>query len=92
VFAAEFVKQGVTANTIVPGFVDTEMVRDEAELAAQARGVGRDEVIKRFLRIQPLGRMVTVDEVGALVSFLCSDAAAPITGQAINIDGGAHQS
>jgi NAD(P)-dependent dehydrogenase (short-subunit alcohol dehydrogenase family) len=53
VFAAEFVQQGVTANTIVPGFVDTEMVRDEAELAAQARGVGRDEVISASCASSP---------------------------------------
>lgn len=91
VLAAEFVKRGVTANAIVPGFVDTEMVRDEAAAAAAARGLTEEEVIERFLRIQPLGRMVTVEEVGALAAYLCSDAAASITGQAIDVDGGAYQ-
>jgi NAD(P)-dependent dehydrogenase (short-subunit alcohol dehydrogenase family) len=91
VMSAEWVKHGVTANLIAPGFVDTEMVASEAAAAAEARGTSADEIIKKFLRIQPLGRMVTTDEVGALVAFLCSDAAAPITGQSINIDGGAYQ-
>jgi NAD(P)-dependent dehydrogenase (short-subunit alcohol dehydrogenase family) len=91
VMAAEWVKSGVTANLLAPGFVDTEMVQSQAAAAAEARGVSSDEIIKKFLRIQPLGRMVTTEEVGALVAFLCSDAGAPITGQAINIDGGAYQ-
>jgi meso-butanediol dehydrogenase/(S,S)-butanediol dehydrogenase/diacetyl reductase len=92
VLAIEQATHGVTANTIVPGFTDTEMVREEAAAVAAARGIDAEESIRRFLRIQPLGRMVTVDEVGALVAFLCSDAAAPITAQAINVDGGALQS
>jgi 3-hydroxybutyrate dehydrogenase len=91
VLSAEFVSHGVTANALIPGFVDTEMVRGEADLAAEARGLEQDEVIRRFLRNQPIGRMVTVEEVGALAAFLCSDAAAPISGQAINIDGGTYQ-
>jgi NAD(P)-dependent dehydrogenase (short-subunit alcohol dehydrogenase family) len=91
VIAAEHPRAGVTANAIIPGFVDTEMVRDEAEKAAEARGKSREEIVERFLRIQPIGRMVSVEEVGALVAFLCGDAGAPITGQAIDIDGGAFQ-
>jgi 3-hydroxybutyrate dehydrogenase len=91
VLSAEGVKHGVTANCILPGWVDTEMVRGEAAKVSEARGIPPDEVIKRFLRDQPLGRMVTTAEVGALAAFLCSDAAAPITGQAINIDGGSYQ-
>jgi NAD(P)-dependent dehydrogenase (short-subunit alcohol dehydrogenase family) len=91
VLAAEYAKRGVTANTLVPGFVDTEMVREEAARAAQARGLEPADVLERFLRIQPIARLITTDEVGALVSFLCTDAAGPITGQAINIDGGAFQ-
>lgn len=91
VIAAEHPRAGVTANAIIPGFVDTEMVRDEADKAAVARDLTREEIVERFLRIQPIGRMVTVEEVGALVAFLCSEAAAPITGQAIDIDGGAYQ-
>lgn len=91
VLAAEYVRKGITANCIVPGFVDTEMVRDEVAKAATARGTSEEEILTKFLRIQPIGRMVTTQELGALVAFLCSDAAAPITGQAINIDGGAHQ-
>jgi NAD(P)-dependent dehydrogenase (short-subunit alcohol dehydrogenase family) len=91
VLAAEYPKRGVTANAIIPGFVDTEMVREEAEAAAAARDLSREEIVKRFLRIQPIGRMVSVEEVGALVAYLCSEAAAPVTGQAIDIDGGAFQ-
>ena len=91
VLAAELVRHGVTANTLLPGFVDTEMVQAEALKASEARGIPPEEVVKRFLRIQPLGRMVTTEEVGALVAYLCSDAGAPITGQSLNIDGGAYQ-
>jgi NAD(P)-dependent dehydrogenase (short-subunit alcohol dehydrogenase family) len=91
VLSAEGVRSGVTANCIIPGWVDTEMVRDEAVKASVARGIPVDEVIQGFLSSQPLGRMVTPQEVGALGSFLCSDAAASITGQAINIDGGSYQ-
>ena len=55
-------------------------------------GVTANCIIKKeFLRNQPLGRMVTTAEVGALAAFRCSDAAAPITGQAVNIDGGSYQ-
>jgi NAD(P)-dependent dehydrogenase (short-subunit alcohol dehydrogenase family) len=91
VLAAEFVKDGVTANCIVPGWVDTEMVREEADKAAAARGVEQDVILRKFLSGQPLGRMVTTAEVGALVTYLCSEVAAPITGQAVNIDGGSYQ-
>ena len=91
VLSAEGVKYGVTANCILPGWVDTEMVRGEAQKVSDARGTPPDEVIEKFLRNQPLGRMVTTAEVGALAAFLCSDAGAPITGQAVNIDGGSYQ-
>jgi NAD(P)-dependent dehydrogenase (short-subunit alcohol dehydrogenase family) len=91
VLSAEGVKHGVTANCIVPGWVDTEMVRGEAAKISETRGIPVDEVIQKFLRSQPLGRMVTTAEVGALASYLCSEGAAPITGQAVDIDGGSYQ-
>jgi 3-hydroxybutyrate dehydrogenase len=91
VIAAEHVRHGITANTIVPGFVDTEMVRGEARRVARERDLELDDVLERFLRNQPIGRMVATEEVGALAAYLCSDAAAAVTGQAINIDGGSYQ-
>jgi len=92
VLSAELVGHGGTANAVMPGFVDTEMVRSEVARAAEARGLEEDVVLKKFLRNQPIGRTVRVDEVGALVAFLCSDAAAAISGQGVNIDGGSVQS
>lgn len=91
VLAAELVRHGGTANAIVPGFTDTEMVRSEAAAAARAKGVSPEESLAYFLRNQPLGRMVEPSEVGALAAYLCSDAAAAICGQAVNIDGGSFQ-
>jgi NAD(P)-dependent dehydrogenase (short-subunit alcohol dehydrogenase family) len=92
VLAMELATKGVTANCVIPGWTDTEMVRTEAASVAAAQGYSSEEAIGRFLRTQPLGRMVTTDEVAALVAFLCTDAAAAITGQGLNVDGGSVQS
>jgi NAD(P)-dependent dehydrogenase (short-subunit alcohol dehydrogenase family) len=89
--SAELVQRGVTANAIVPGFVDTEMVREEADKVSAMRGIEHEEAIKLFLRIQPLGRLIEPEEVGALTAFLCSENAGAISGQAYGIDGGAYQ-
>lgn len=89
--AMEYASKGITANVVVPGWTDTAMVREEAEKVAAANGVSVDEALRRFLKNQPLGRMIRPLEVAALVRFLCSDSAGGITGQALNIDGGSMQ-
>ena len=60
--------------------------------ASAARGATPEEMVRKFLRNQPINRMVDTAEVCALTAFLCSDAAAAINGQGINIDGGSVQS
>jgi NAD(P)-dependent dehydrogenase (short-subunit alcohol dehydrogenase family) len=89
--SAELIRDGITVNGVVPGWVDTEMVRAEAEAVATARGRSEAEVLKGFLRDQRLGRLIEPAEVAALVSFLCGESAAAITGQALGIDGGSYQ-
>jgi NAD(P)-dependent dehydrogenase (short-subunit alcohol dehydrogenase family) len=88
--AAEVAKSGVTVNAVCPGYVDTPMT-DES-VANIASGTGRSEAEARELlaRMQPIGRLVTVEEVAATV-MLCVENAA-INGQGINVDGGAVQS
>jgi NAD(P)-dependent dehydrogenase (short-subunit alcohol dehydrogenase family) len=88
--AAEVAKAGVTVNAVCPGYVDTPMTdRSVAHIAA---GTGRSEEEAREIlaRMQPTGRLVTVEEVASAV-LLCVDNAA-LTGQGINVDGGAVQS
>jgi NAD(P)-dependent dehydrogenase (short-subunit alcohol dehydrogenase family) len=89
--AAEVAGSGVTVNAVCPGYVDTDMT--DRSVAAIAARTDRDEADARaFLeRQQPLGRLVTPDEVAAAVAFLASDDAAPINGQAIVLDGGGIQ-
>ena len=93
VISQEFARKGVTANTLAPGFVDTEMVRDEAIRVGTKHGLTPEETLKRFLRNagQAIGRTIEAEEVAALVTYLAGEAAAAITGQVINVDGGAHQ-
>jgi 3-hydroxybutyrate dehydrogenase len=91
VLSAELVQHGVTANAIVPGWVDTEMVEEEAAAVAAARGIAAEEAVRLFLRSQPLGRMIEPREVGSLAAFLCREEAAAISGQALGIDGGSYQ-
>jgi NAD(P)-dependent dehydrogenase (short-subunit alcohol dehydrogenase family) len=76
--AKEYGRKGVTANVVVPGFFDTDMTRD-----------GMSEANKEFWRRYcPLGRMGELGEVARLITFLASDGASFINGQAIAATGG----
>lgn len=73
-----YAERGVTSNAIAPGLVATEM--SGAELGTEA---GKTKV-----RGIPLGRLGTVDEIGATAAYLCSDDAAYVSGQTFNANGG----
>jgi 3-hydroxybutyrate dehydrogenase len=87
--ALEAAEYGVTCNAICPGYVLTPLVESQIPETAKARGISEEEVIRDvLLAAQPTRKFVTTTEVGALTVFLCSDAAASITGIALPVDGG----
>lgn len=87
--ALETAKAGVTVNAICPGYVDTEVTRSNAKKMAERTGKSVEDVLKMFGRISPQNRLISPQEVADLAVTLASDSAAGITGQAINVDGGA---
>ena len=87
--ALEAAEQGVTVNAICPGYVKTPLVERQIPDTAQARGMSEEQVIREvLLAAQPTRRFVRVEEIGALVVFLCSTAADSINGAALSVDGG----
>lgn len=87
--ALEAAEQGITCNAICPGYVRTALVEGQIADTAKARGISRDEVIRNvLLGAQPTKQFVTVEQLAAIVIFLCGDAAASITGAALPVDGG----
>lgn len=88
--AAEYARTGVTVNAICPGYVDTPMTDATVEAIAARTGRSPDEARATLARRQPIGRLITPDEVAEAVRFCLANAA--VTGQGINVDGGAVQS
>lgn len=89
VIAVEAARHGVTSNTIAPGYVLTPLVEGQIDEQARAHGIDRDQVVDTVLLARsPLKRMVDPSEIGALVAWLCSPAAASITGSSQLMDGG----
>ena len=88
--AVEHARSGVTFNCVCPGYVDTPMTQGTAENIVARTGRTREEAVRPLLT--PQGRLVTPEEVAAVCVFLASAAARGITGQAVNVDGGAVQS
>ncbi len=87
--ALEGAQHGVTCNSICPGYVLTPLVEKQIPDTAKARGM-TEEQVKRdvLLAAQPTKEFATVEQIGALAVFLCSDAAKQITGAALPVDGG----
>jgi 3-hydroxybutyrate dehydrogenase len=88
--AAEAARKGVRVNAICPGPVtETRMSKELGETLATKLGVSPKEQLAGFLNTILQGRGQTADEVARAALFLCSDQSSAITGQSINVDGGA---
>jgi 3-oxoacyl-[acyl-carrier protein] reductase len=86
--SAEIAAEGVTANILVPGRIDTERVRLTDEATAKQLGVSLEEAKKRSTAAIPLGRYGYVEEIGAAAAFLASAQASYMTGAMVRVDGG----
>jgi 3-hydroxybutyrate dehydrogenase len=87
--ALELATFGVTVNCVSPGYVWTPLVANQIPDTMKARNLTREQVIHDVMLVaQPTKQFITVDQVAALTVFLCSDAAAQITGANLAIDGG----
>lgn len=87
--ALEVAEQGITCNAICPGYVWTPLVENQIADTANARGISEQEVINDvLLSAQPTKEFVTIEQLGEISTFLCSDGARSITGSIMPVDGG----
>jgi 3-hydroxybutyrate dehydrogenase len=79
---------GVTINAILPGLIETDIVRETGPESAKAMGISYDEMIGVFTQESAIKRCNTVEEVAAMAVMLASDAARNFTGGMFAVDGG----
>lgn len=89
VVGLETAGSGITCNAICPGWVLTPLVQKQIDAIAAQDKISNDAAKEKLLsEKQPSKQFVTPEELGAYLVFLCSDAAAQITGSAMTMDGG----
>jgi NAD(P)-dependent dehydrogenase (short-subunit alcohol dehydrogenase family) len=84
--AVDYAAEQIRCNAVLPGCVDTPMIRATAESFAGERSA--EEFLHEWGLTHPIGRMATIHEIGQLVGFLCSEKSSFITGASYVIDGG----
>ena len=87
--ALETARQGVTVNAICPGYIDDERTQENAKLMAEKTGKSVGDVLKLFAASAPQNRLIAPDEVASLALLIASEKLGAMTGQAVNVDGGA---
>ncbi|RDU59873.1 3-hydroxybutyrate dehydrogenase [Helicobacter sp. MIT 14-3879] len=89
VTALECAQEGITANAICPGYIDTPLVRGQMQDLANTRGVSLERVLDEVLYpLIPQKKLIDIHDIAALALFLSSDSAKHITGQSLVIDAG----
>ncbi|OCP09145.1 MULTISPECIES: 3-hydroxybutyrate dehydrogenase [unclassified Ensifer] len=87
--ALEVAENGITANSICPGYVLTPLVEKQIPDQARTRGITEQQVINDvMLKGQPTKKFITVEQVAALAVYLAGDDAAQVTGTHVSMDGG----
>jgi 3-hydroxybutyrate dehydrogenase len=87
--ALEVATNKITSNCIAPGYVWTPLVESQIPDTMKARNMTKEQVINEvLLHAQPTKEFVTIEQVADIACFLCSDAAASITGTTLSVDGG----
>ncbi|HAW47502.1 MAG TPA: 3-hydroxybutyrate dehydrogenase [Roseovarius sp.] len=85
----ETAKEPITCNAVCPGYVLTPLVEAQIPDTAKQYGISEDAAIEEvILAKQPSKEFVTVEQLAGTVLYLCSDAAAQVTGTTISVDGG----
>ncbi len=87
--AKELAPYKLTVNAVNPGFVKTSMQEREVQWEAELRGITPEEVVADYIRQTPLGRLERPEDVAGVVAFLAGPDADFITGEAIEVNGGA---
>jgi 2-keto-3-deoxy-L-fuconate dehydrogenase len=86
--AADFIKQGIRANAICPGTIESPSLEQRITTLASETGRPLEDIRRGFIDRQPMGRLGIPAEVAALAVFLASDESSYITGQPHLVDGG----
>ena len=86
--ALDVAGKGITCNAVCPGFVDTDLAGAAVD-AVQARfGLSREAALAEVVSDNPMGRLISTDEVVAAVMFLASPGASMVNGHALAVSGG----
>ncbi|MEJ6393110.1 SDR family oxidoreductase [Gymnodinialimonas sp. 2305UL16-5] len=86
--AHEVARKQITCNAICPGFVDTPMAEAAVQSVMAGRGLDEAAALKMVVSNNPVGRLITPDEVAAAALFLASPGAAMVNGHALSLSGG----
>ena len=86
--ALELARKNVTVNAVCPGYTDTDIVKDAVANIRAKTGRSESDAIAALVARNPQGRLIRPEEVAETVAWLCSAAAASITGQSIAVAGG----
>jgi len=84
----ELAPMGITVNNVLPGFTETGRITQLVRDRARTSGESEESVVDSMRKLVPLGRFAQPAEIGGVIAFLCSPAAAYISGVSLAVDGG----